>query len=231
MALVPKKLKGVADLVFCVDCTGSMAPCIDGLKSEIHRFIGELEAPPEQGLMAVNWRMKLLGFRDLFVDEEPWVNADAAMADTAADARAQVDALDALGGGDEPESGLDALWRAATTTPWRANCNRIVILFTDASCRPVMHDSTVAGGAAGNDLSAVAQALAEARCRVHVWGPSCGIWDSLSKLPRVIFTPLASAGDGLQTLDFQELMGNLRRTVSQVASEGPAPGGATVALT
>ena len=223
-------MKGVADLVFCVDCTGSMAPCIDGLKSEIHRFIGELEAPPEQGLLPVNWRLRILGYRDLCVDAEPWLNADAGMVDTAAEARAQVDTLQAAGGGDEAESGLDALWCAAAVTPWRKECSRIVILFTDASSRPEMHADTVARGAAGYDLSAVAQALAEARCRAHVWAPPSEVWNSLSKLPRVIFTPLTSAGDGLNSLNFRELMENLRRTVSQVASQGPGLGGATVAL-
>ncbi len=224
-------MKGIADLVFCVDCTGSMAPCIDGLKSELHRFISELEAPPEQGLLPVNWQMRVLGFRDLNQDATPWVNANSPMVATPAEARAQIEALTADGGGDEPESTLDALWTAAATTPWRKPCNRIVILFTDATALPTMHPDTVSSGAAGNDVSAVAQALAEAGCRVHAWAPACPVWDQLKNLPKVIFTPLATGGDGLGSVDFRELMESLRRTVSQVASEGAGFGGGTVALT
>jgi len=229
MALVGK-MKGVADLVFCVDCTGSMAPCIDGLKAELHRFISELETPPEQGLLSVNWRLRVLGFRDLFQDAEPWINANSPMVSTAAEARAQVDALQADGGGDEPESALDALWTATATTPWRKPCNRIVIFFSDASSLPNMHPNTVSVGASGNDVSAVAQALAEAGCRLHAWAPPGGVWDQLRCLPRVVFSPLSSGGDGMASLNFEELMGNLRRTVSQVASVGQGFGGATTAL-
>jgi hypothetical protein len=230
MALIGKKMKGVADLVFCVDCTGSMAPCIDGLKSELHRFISEMEAPPEQGLLPVDWRLRVIGFRDLFQDEQPWVNAGSPMVSTAAEARTQVDALVSDGGGDEPESALDGLWTAVAKTPWRKPCNRIVIFFSDASSLAKMHPTTVADGAAGDDVSAVAQALAEAGCRVHAWAPTCEVWDNLKCLPKVIFTPLQTGGDGLASLNFRELMENLRRTVSQVASVGQGFDGGTVAL-
>jgi hypothetical protein len=221
MALQSKNTKGVADLVFCVDSTGSMSPCIDALKAELLRFITELEAPPEQGLLSIQWRMRFLGFRDLFDSSAPpWINADQPMVSTPAEARAQLAALNAQGGGDEPESTLDAIWQAAASTDWRRPCNRIVILFSDATAHPTLHPDTVGSGAVGDDVDAVVQALVANNCRLHAWAPRCPVWDRLSCAPRVVYTPMTDAGSGFSSLDFSELMRSLRKTVSQISTEG-----------
>lgn len=229
MPLIGQKLKGVADIVVCIDSTGSMAPVIDNLKREIHRFVTDLENPPEQGLQPVDWRLKVIGFRDLLVDSEPWVNRHAPLATTESEARTQVDALEAEGGGDEPESALDAIWVAAAETKWRPSCTRVVVLFTDASTHLTLHPDTVAAGAVGNDASTVAQALVEKGCSLHAWAPHGPAWDTLSSVPRVKFNSLDHAGDGLSSVDFTQLMLDLRKTVSQTASQALG-GTATIPL-
>lgn len=230
MPLIGQKLKGVADIVVCVDTTGSMAPVIDNLKREIHRFVTDLENPPEQGLQPVNWRLKVIGFRDLHVDGAPWVNREAPLASSEAAARSQIDALEADGGGDEPESTLDAIWVAAAETDWRPSCTRVVVLFSDATAHPTLHPGTVAAGAVGGDASAVAQALVEKGCSLHAWAPHCPAWDTLASVPRVKFNSLDHAGDGLSSVDFTQLMLDLRKTVSQTASQALGGGAATVPL-
>src|SRR4051794_5328332 len=56
------KTKGVADIVFMVDVTGSMSPCIDALRANIEIFIDSLSkgeannAPPVR-----DWRGKVVG--------------------------------------------------------------------------------------------------------------------------------------------------------------------------
>ena len=42
------KLKGVADVVFVVDFSGSMSPVIDGLKNHINDFVRSLEQTNQQ---------------------------------------------------------------------------------------------------------------------------------------------------------------------------------------
>lgn len=229
MPLIGQKLKGVADIVVCVDITGSMTPVIDNLKREIHRFVTDLESPPEQGLQPVDWRLKVIGFRDLNVDGTPWVNRSSALTSTETEARAQVDALHAEGGGDEPESALDAIWVAVSETDWRPSCTRVVVLFSDATTHPTLHPDTVSAGAVGGDASAVAQSLVEKSCSLHAWAPHCPVWDTLASVPKVQFNALDHAGDGLSSVDFSRLMLDLRKTVSQTASQALG-GGATATV-
>ena len=61
--------KGAADIVFLIDATNSMRPCIDALKSHIHTFIEALVCGDEEkGIAPVeDWRARVVGYRD-FLD-------------------------------------------------------------------------------------------------------------------------------------------------------------------
>ena len=98
------------------------------------------------GRMAVvkDWRAKIMGYRDLDYTDVPAI-VDNPFVSSAAELEGQLDALNADGGGDEPETLLEALYMLANmpaTGPdeplrpdaWR-NVNagrRFVIVFTDA---------------------------------------------------------------------------------------------------
>ncbi len=224
MGLQQQNIKGVADIVLCIDCTGSMEPCIDAVKDQLNNFISTLENPPDQQ-QPVDWRLKMLGFRDLKCDREPWINRDEPLVDTADAARSQLARLRADGGGDEAESALDALWWAACKTDWRSPCTKIVVLLSDATSHDTLHASTVAEGAVGDDVSTVAQAISMNSIYLYAWAMQCPAWDTLKKLPRVEFTAVEGGGDGLKTLDFSKLMQTLGKTVSEVAAR---IGGATM---
>src|SRR5687767_5982171 len=111
------KTKGVADIVFMVDISGSMAPCIDALRSNIEAFIDSLSkgeannAPPIR-----DWRGKVVGYRDIEAAQSeglPWI-VDAPFVRDAGELKTQLSQLRAEGGGDEPESLLDALFKTAS---------------------------------------------------------------------------------------------------------------------
>lgn len=224
MPLELGKAKAVADIVLCVDCTDSMEPCINQLKSRLSAFVADLDNPRDQSLKRIDWRMRALGFRDLWVDAVPWVNFDAPMVTTVADAQAQVDALTHEGGGDAEESALDALWYAAAKTEWRRRCTKLVVLFSDAAPKPQMHESTITAGAIGGDISAMAQLYAEKGIWLRVFAATSPVWDQL-KIPKAVFQPVGDA-KGLETVDFGNVMQTIIKTVSQ-ASQADA---ATVAI-
>ena len=63
---VRAKTKGVADLVFVVDVSGSMAPCIDALRKNIEAFIDSLSRGDGNNVAPVrDWRGKVVGYRDI----------------------------------------------------------------------------------------------------------------------------------------------------------------------
>ena len=114
------KAKGVADIVFLIDVSGSMSPCIDALRTNIEAFVDSLSAGgPNNAAPVKDWRAKVVGYRDAEVDAGSWFE-DNPFVRSAAELKAQLAALRAQGGGDEPESLLDALYKVATIFPANA---------------------------------------------------------------------------------------------------------------
>lgn len=155
-----EKKKGIADIVFLMDATGSMGNCIDKLKQSIMVFFRSMTEmdPATQNFPAVkDWRAKVVGFRDAEADGEHWFEDNAFTRDVAEIER-QLGALKAEGGGDAPESLLDAIYKV-TSAPksakgvedpnaWRYQYDaaRAIVVFTDAPFKPTMTVSGVAGG-------------------------------------------------------------------------------------
>jgi hypothetical protein len=111
------KTKGVADIVFLIDVTGSMAPIIDALRKNIEVFVDSLSSGDANNAAPVkDWRGKVVGYRDIEAAEAeglPWIVDNPFVRDAGA-LKAQLATLQAAGGGDEPESLLDALYKVAS---------------------------------------------------------------------------------------------------------------------
>ena len=172
-------VKRVVDLVFLVDVTGSMSPCIEGLKASIKQFFAHLTDESANACAIRDWRAKVVGYRDAAFDAEQWL-VDQPFVRTSEEIHAQLDALVAKGGGDEPESLLDALLTVADMgemglqdredpAKWRARgmAARVVVVFTDATYHP---EATVEKYA-GCGYQDVARKLGEQRVILEVITP------------------------------------------------------------
>jgi von Willebrand factor type A domain len=208
------KLRGVADIAFLIDCSASMQPCIDQLKASVGDFCQQLSSGNP-----VAWRARAVGFRDREVDGSEWVvGEDHKLVETEADLRHQLEAFSALGGGDAPESGLDALWIVAHETDWRplGQAHRLIVLLTDAPPKNPMNAATVSPGQP-NDVYAVGQYLAEQHIKVLLWAPQCAEWDLTGKVPGSQLNNVAAGGDvydGLRNVKFPEVYKTIAKTVS-----------------
>lgn len=155
-----EKVKGVVDIVFLMDATGSMGNCIDKLKENVMLFFRSLTEtdPTTQNFPPVkDWRAKVVGFRDVEADGASWFEDNAFTRDIGEIER-QLAALKAAGGGDAPESLLDAICKVVdipkaekgveSADAWRnrSECARAVIAFTDAPYKPVMSAPGLTGG-------------------------------------------------------------------------------------
>lgn len=135
-------LKTVVDIVMVLDGTGSMQNLMDGTKAramEFHRLIKEALA--NKGRIAENIRVKVIVFRDLYdhdapaFEESEWFVLREDGRGDERDFYDYISSIRATGGGDLPESGLEALHRAMNvdfTVPMQGQkCRHIIVLMTD----------------------------------------------------------------------------------------------------
>lgn len=115
-----------ADVMFVLDCTSSMGGEIEAIKDAIGGFADTIES---QG---VRVRVGLIEFRDRLINEQQRVLTfdGEPFTSNARAFRAEVSKLRASGGGDIPESSLDAMMLALAQPYGQAN--KAIVLITDA---------------------------------------------------------------------------------------------------
>ena len=183
------KIKGVADIVFLLDATGSMQPSIDAVKRNIGTFVDKLESPDENATLPVkDWRAAVWEFRDVRADGGRWLVRHPFVR-SAGELRGQLGGVVASGGGDEPESLLDALYAVAKmdASPrdtnegepgrWRARgvATRVVVVFTDASFHPGLSEPV------GLDIDDTINAVEAAHLRLTLFAPKMECYDDLAE--------------------------------------------------
>ncbi|RYZ05454.1 MAG: VWA domain-containing protein [Myxococcales bacterium] len=227
------KTKGVADLVFVVDVSGSMAPCIDALRKNIEAFIDSLSKGDGNSVAPVrDWRGKVVGYRDIESAESeglPWIVENPFVRDVSA-LKSQLAQLKAEGGGDEPESLLDTLYKVAsmpavpkgtqTEDPekwrYRSDAARVVIVFTDASFKETMSLPEAKGGS----LQDVANVVMANRIILSLFAPNFEGYDRLSQIDKSEWEVVEYDGLGPQEAlqKFTSDPVNFRTTLKQLAA-------------
>jgi hypothetical protein len=227
------KTKGVADVVFLIDVTGSMSPIIDALRKNIEAFVNSLNTGDANNAAPVkDWRAKVVGYRDIeaagsegieWIEEHPFVRDVGAL-------KAQLAALRAQGGGDESESLLDALYKVATmeaspkgsqsedANKWRyrSDAARVVVVFTDASFKETMSIPEAKGGA----LQDVANVVMANRIILSLFAPNFEGYDRLSQIDKSEWEVVEYEGMNPQEAlqKFTADPANFRNTLKQLAA-------------
>lgn len=114
------KIKGVADVVFVLDVSGSMSDIIEGVKNHIADFVDKLLNDPQSTVRDVR-----LGLVTHDVEGRPAVHA-AGFVTTAGEFRRYLE----LAPRGHTEYGLPAIDRALDF-PWRERCRRYIVFLTD----------------------------------------------------------------------------------------------------
>lgn len=133
------------DIIFCIDGTGSMSPCIDKVKSNAKKFYQDFveKMTNDFNSNVEELDIKVITFRDY---EDDGVNAmvqsewfDLTTPDDEIKYSQHLSSIIADGGGDDPENGLEALFYAMTAD-WKAkgdNDRQVIVMFTDADALPL----------------------------------------------------------------------------------------------
>lgn len=199
------------DIVMCIDATGSMDAIIDDVKANAlsiyQKFVDEMEA---KGKSVQQLRIKVIAFRDYGVDSEPMVESKFFVLDEEAEAfRDFVNSIEATGGGDEPENGLEALALAINSDWVKTGAVRrhVILMYTDASALNLGEKSGEPGYPADMpaDLTELremweGQKMEKRAKRLLVFAPDMEPWSNMLDWSNTFHTA-SKAGSGCDDTD------------------------------
>ena len=213
------------DIVLCIDVTMSMAPVLEGVKSSAVSFHERLDSVMQtKGKSISQLRLKVIAFRDFgdrgddALEETPFFT----LPDGAAQYEQAVKALHPYGGGDIPESGMEAL-AVAVRAPWERGLDRrrhVIVMFTDAPAHPLGSPAARASGHYPQSIAATEDDLFEewgyqgsqgavmenSAKRLLLFAPDAKPWVEIAdSWNNIIFFP-SSAGNGLEEWEMDEII-------------------------
>lgn len=224
---VPRGLSYAVDIVFCIDVTGSMTPIIDAVKANALRFYDDVQYNlTAKGKNVDELRVRVIAFRDFVADgeaalqESPFFRLPAEQGGFSD----FVDGLLAEGGGDAPESGLEAV-ALAVNSPWTNRGDRrrqVVVVWTDAPAQPLgsasvppeLRGRVPADFSALTDLWEDAQGpLGGSSKRLILFAPDGPGWSDISaNWENVVHHP-SQAGAGLSDVDYGTIVDSIGNSV------------------
>ena len=148
-----RKKKFDVDIVLVIDATGSMWRCIQTVKENANRLYDDICTKMAEDHREVNqMRIRVIAFRDYVAyledHETPMqVTPFFTMPEEEDKFRAVVDSIQAVGGGDDPEDGLEAL-AFAIRSNWAKekpgiDRRQIIVLWTDAATHELGYGKNV----------------------------------------------------------------------------------------
>lgn len=214
------------DIVFCIDATESMDNVIEIVKDNAINFYGDVvDVMKKKGKTISKLRLKVIIFRDYAAD------GDNAMLQTdffhlpndAEDFKSCIASIQAYGGGDEPEDGLEALAFAMDSEWSRSGIKRrhVIAVWSDAPT----HELGYARGYEEypkdmvtdfRELSAWwdnPEIMDQSAKRLLLFTPNEPHWSTISDYwDNVIHIP-SEAGSGLREVTYKQIINSISNTI------------------
>lgn len=223
----PRGLSYAVDIVFAIDVTGSMTPILDAVKANALGFYDDVQTNlTEKGKNVAQLRVRIIAFRDFVADgaaaleESPFYTLPAERAGFSE----FVNGLIAQGGGDVPESGLEAV-ALAINSPWTSTGDRrrqVVVVWTDAPAHPLDPTNVPAdlSSRVPADFSALTDAwedeqglMGSSSKRLILFAPDGPGWSDISSVwENVVHNP-SQAGNGLSEVDYGTIIDSIGNSV------------------
>ena len=223
----PRGLSYAVDIVFCIDVTGSMTPILDAVKANALRFYDDVQHNlTAKGKNVDELRVRVIAFRDFVADgelalqESPFFGLPAEQAGFSD----FVNGLLAQGGGDAPESGLEAV-ALAVNSPWTNRGDRrrqVVVVWTDQPAHP-LDPSTLPAELRGRvpaDFSALTDLWEDAQGplgasskRLILFAPDGPGWSDISGVWENVVHHPSQAGGGLSEVDYGTIVDSIGNSV------------------
>jgi hypothetical protein len=230
LAAPPPPARGLSyavDIVFCIDVTGSMTPIIDAVKANALRFYDDVQTNlTAKGKNVDELRVRVIAFRDFAADgeaamqESPFYRLpteQSAFSDF-------VNGLIAEGGGDAPESGLEAV-ALAMNSDWTTRGDRrrqVVVVWTDQPALELdpavvpteLRSRVPADFSALTDLWEDTQGpLGGSSKRLILFAPDGPGWSDISGVWENVVHHPSQAGGGLSDVDYGTIVDSIGNSV------------------
>src|SRR4051794_36896838 len=223
----PRGLSYAVDIVFCVDVTGSMTPILDQVKANALRFYSDVQSNlTAKGKTIDELRVRVVAFRDIVADGEAALQESPFFALPADETgfSSFVNGLVAEGGGDAPESGLEAV-ALAMTSPWTTRGDRrrqVIVVWTDqpahplegSALSPAIAERVPADFSALTDLWEDPQGpLGSSSKRLILFAPDGPGWSDISGVWENVVHHPSQAGGGLSDIDYGTIIDSIGNSV------------------
>ena len=215
------------DIVFCIDVTGSMDPILDAVKANALGFYDDVQSNlVAKGKNVAQLRVRVVAFRDLVADGDAAIEESPffALPDERSRFSEFVGGLRAEGGGDAPESGLEAV-ALAMSSPWTRTGDRrrqVIVVWSDQPAHQL--DPSVVPADLRSRIPADFSALTDAwedeqglmgssSKRLILFAPDGPGWSDISSVwENVVHNP-SVAGGGLSDVDYGTIIDSIGNSV------------------
>lgn len=228
-ANISRKLSYGVDLVFCIDVTMSMDHILDTVKANALKFYQDFQdIMKEKNKNVSELRIRIIAFRDYFYDGEKamLVTDFFSLPEQSEDFRTCLSSIEAEGGGDDPEDGLEAL-AYAMKSKWNTSARKrrhVIVVWSDDGT----HDLGF-GKSAPNYPSNMAAdfdeltrwwgstsspgVMDESAKRLIIFAPNKRSWNTITDNWNNVIQYESEAGNGLADCDYQQILSAIGNSI------------------
>lgn len=217
------------DMVFCIDATGSMGGAIDMVKNNALHFYNDIvNAMAAKQKTIDELRVKVVAFRDYVADgDEAMLATDFfSLPAQSVDFERCVRSIEAFGGGDDPEDGLEALAYAIKSDWNTAGTKRrqVIVVWTDANTHPLGYGAGQPNYPQGmaRDFSELTAWWGDAQNpgvieqkakRLVLFAPEEPFWTTITDTWDNVIHFTSKAGKGLEEYGYSQILDCITNTI------------------
>ena len=222
-------LKYVVDIVMCIDATGSMGPIINMVKNNALKFYDDvMKMMDKKDKHIDDLRVRVIAFRDYIADgEKAMLTSDFYLLPRESQSfKKLVNSIDARGGGDRPEDGLEAL-AYAIKSDWSTGGSKrrhIIIVWTDDATHPLGFGKKAKNypSKMARDFDELTEWWGDAMLpgimdnnakRLIIFAPEQPYWTTIADTwDNVVYYP-SKAAQGLREVEYTEILNAIYNSV------------------
>lgn len=205
-----------------------MYPIIDRVKAHAVNFEADLqEALQSVGKSISALRVRVIGYKDYIYDDDPLVESRFfELPDESVDFKQFVDKLRADGGGDEPESGLEALATAIRSdwNPTGMKNRQVIVVWTDASAHELQRGRAESKTSYPDNMPTSFDELTDlwegqmspvshTSKRLIIFAPDAAGWNEIGTSWEGTIHVVSRAGEGLAEVDYKTILDTVANSV------------------